>query len=53
MSLENEFEATISSDVSIIDSDGCCDTYTVGDVTTIQGTLDPVLDEILVFRLTI
>jgi hypothetical protein len=53
MSLENEFETTISSDVSIVDSDGCCDTFTIGEVTTTQGALDPILDEVLVFRLTI
>ncbi len=51
--LENEFETSISSDIMVVDSDGCCDTYEVGDIITSEGELDPVLVDILVFRLTI
>lgn len=51
--LENEFESSISSDVLRIDTDDCCDTYEVGEVTASQGLLTPVLDDILFFRLTI
>ncbi len=51
--LENEFETTISSNVVVIDTDGCCDTYAVEEVSTSEGELFPVIDDILFFNLTI
>ena len=54
ISLENEFEVTLATDITTLPTDGCCPSYRIENTEASAGTLELLNgDEAFLFRLAI